>query len=211
MKYLFLHGLGQTASSWDRVLDTLDCGADISHPELSDFLQDGPCSYAALYKAFSAYCGGIAGPVCLCGLSLGGILAMQYAMEHPGKVQALVLIGTQYVMPQKLLRIQNAVFRLMPKRIFAGMGFQKREFISLCASMMALDLQGDLNKILCPALVVCGERDWANMRAALELKERIPSAELCIIKSAGHEVNLEAPEALGGALHDFFKIYGQTR
>lgn len=208
VKYLFLHGLGQTSSSWEQVLRALNCGKDIYCPELFDFLQDGPCSYAALYKTFSAYCGGIDDPVCLCGLSLGGILAMQYAVEHPEKVQALVLIGTQYVMPKKLLRVQNAVFQLMPNRTFVGMGLSKQEFVALSKSMMELDFRQDLHSIACPVLVVCGERDRANKKAALELQMLLPQAELRILKGAGHEVNVEAPEALGAALNDFFQVSG---
>lgn len=204
MTYLFLHGLGQTAASWDRVLDTPVCRGEMLRPELAGFLRDRPCGYAALYEAFSAYCGGIPGPVSLCGLSLGGILAMQYAIEHPSKVQSLVLIGTQYVMPVKLLRVQNAVFHLMPQRLFANMGFSKKDFISLTGSMMDLDLQQGLRRIACPTLVVCGERDRANMPAALELRDQIAAAELRVIKGAGHAVNTDAPEALGASLHAFW-------
>lgn len=205
MKYLLLHGLGQTAASWDRVRDTLACGAEAVCPELPELLGDGPCRYDALYGAFSACCDGISGTVSLCGLSLGGILAMQYAAEHPAKVRSLVLIGTPYGIPKRLLKLQNAVFRLMPEGAFTGTGFQKREFISLCNSMLDLELQRDLGKIACPALVICGGRDRANRRAALELKARLPSAKLCIMEGAGHEVNVEAPEALGGVLNTFWR------
>lgn len=128
MKYLFLHGLGQTASSWNRVLETLHHKADAFCPNLPDFLQGGPCGYPTLYEAFSSYCSHISESINLCGLSLGGILAMQYAIEHPEKVHSLVLIGTPYPMPRRLLRLQNAISRLMPTRMFANMGFQKQDF-----------------------------------------------------------------------------------
>lgn len=205
MTYLLLHGLGQTAASWDRVRDTLVCGAEAVCPDLPELLGDGPCRYDTLYAAFSACCDGISGPVSLCGLSLGGILAMQYAMEHPAKVCSLVLIGTQYVMPKRLLKLQNAVFRLMPKGAFTGTGSQKQALISLCNSMLDLDLQRDLGKIACPTLVICGGKDRANRQAALDLKARLPSAELCIMEGVGHEVNVEAPEALGAVLNTFWR------
>ena len=37
--------------------------------------------------------------ICLCGLSLGGVLALNYAIEHPEKIKGMVLIATQYKMP----------------------------------------------------------------------------------------------------------------
>jgi len=136
---------------------------------------------------------------------LGGILSMQYAMERPEKVRSLVLIGTQYTMPRRLLRVQNAVFHLMPKRSFARTGFQKQDLIHFCRSMLDLDLREGLERITCPTLVVCGEKDKANRAAAMELKQRLPAAELCTLKGAGHEVNVEAPEALGTVLNGFWK------
>lgn len=205
MTHLFLHGLGQTAASWDRVLKALPVGMDAVCPELSRLLEDGPCRYDRLYSALASRCDGIPGPVGLCGLSLGGILSMQYAMERPEKVRSLVLIGTQYTMPRRLLRVQNAVFHLMPKRSFARTGFQKQDLIHLCRSMLDLDLREGLEKITCPTLVICGEEDKANRPAATELKKRLPAAELCILKNAGHEVNVEAPEALGAVLNGFWK------
>ena len=82
------------------------------------------------------------GKIDLCGLSLGGILSLHYAAEHPEKVKSLVLIGTQYVMPKKLLKIQSAVFRLMPAKAFASMGFSKKDFLQLSGTMADLDLSG---------------------------------------------------------------------
>ena len=54
---------------------------------------------------------------------LGGILAMQYAIEHPEKMNSLVLIGTQYEMPKYLLKMQNLIFRIMPCSAFEKMGY----------------------------------------------------------------------------------------
>ena len=62
----------------------------------------------------------------------------------------------------------------------------------------------DLGRIACPVLVLCGERDRANRKAALELRAGIPGAEAAWIPGAGHEVNRDAPEALAEVLREFF-------
>ena len=98
-------------------------------------------------------------PLNICGLSLGGILAMQYAIEHPEKMNSLVLIGTQYEMPKYLLKIQNLIFRIMPCSAFEKMGFQKTDFINLCKSMTEINFKHELKKISCSVLVVCGDKD----------------------------------------------------
>lgn len=133
------------------------------------------------------------------------MLALNYAMEHPESVQSLVLIAAQYRMPKRTLRLQNILFRLMPKGMFSQTGFSKEDMISLCASMTDLDFSGSLSKIRCPVLVVCGEKDAANLRASKELAALIPSARLEIIPGSGHEINLDAPEKLSELLRDFYQ------
>lgn len=144
MKYIFLHGLGQVPSDWETTIKRLDLGLDVDCPNLSDWLSGKEASYLNLYHALESYCEQQEGPLHLCGLSLGGILTLHYALEHAEKVASLVLIGTQYIMPKRLLKFQNMIFHLMPNRSFRKMGFGKKDFISLSKSMMDLDFQKDL-------------------------------------------------------------------
>ena len=199
MKYIFLHGLGQVPSDWETTIKRLDFGLDVDCPDLSDWLSGKEASYFNLYRALESYCEQQEGPLHLCGLSLGGILALHYALEHAEKVASLVLIGTQYIMPKRLLKFQNMIFHLMPNRSFRKMGFGKKDFISLSKSMM------DLDKINCRVLVLCGEKDKANMSAAIELKQQINHAELELISHAGHEINKDNPVELGKILSNFYR------
>lgn len=203
MHTILLHGLGQTPASWDAVLAAWTPASPPLRPSLAELLQGGEARYDRLYQAFSAFCADLPAPVDLCGLSLGGILALHYAADHPDRVDRLVLIGAQYVMPKRLLRVQSLLFRCMPESSFRGMGLPKRDVLSLTGSMAELDFRAALPKIPCPALVVCGERDKANRQAAQELAEQLPRAELRILPGAGHEVNVDAPQALAKLLSDF--------
>lgn len=204
MKHILLHGLGQTPESWNGTVKAMKMQPDILCPDLSEWLREKEVCYDTLYHGLGVFCSQISEPINLCGLSLGGVLALQYGIENPGKVNSLVLIGTQYTMPKKLLKFQNIVFRCMPSRMFADLGFSKKEFIGLCKSMFQINFQNRLKEITCPVLVVCGEKDRANKAAALKLKELLPGAEIAIIPNAGHEVNTDTPEELGKLLSDFF-------
>lgn len=205
MKYILLHGLGQNPSSWNNTVEILERKSDILCPDLSHLLQDREVNYPNLYKAFCDYCTYLPDPLCICGLSLGGILALQYGIEHPQRVRSLVLIGTQYAMPKGLLKLQNILFRIMPDSAFKETGLGKHDFIELSQSMMELDFRKELHCLVCPVLIICGEKDHANKRASRQLKELLPHAELSILKKAGHEVNLDAPERLADILNSFFK------
>lgn len=197
MKYILLHGLGQTADDWKDTVQAIDTDSEILCPNLSEWVFDKEVCYDSLYERVKRYCNQFDEPLLLCGLSLGGILALQYAIEHSEKVVSLILIGIQYVMPKRVLKIQNICFRFMPKAMFQKMGFQKEDFISLCKSMMQLDFQKDLEKVKCPVTVVCGEKDKVNKNAAIQLSKLLKNAKLIIISDAGHEVNVDNPIALG--------------
>ncbi len=203
MKQIFVHGLGQTPASWNQTLQAMGAGETALCPDLAKLTSDA--SYNHLYAAFSAVCDACEGKLDLCGLSLGGVLALHYAIDHPQKVRSLVLIAAQYRMPKALLRFQNIVFRLMPKSMFQQTGFGKADFLRLCQTMMELDFSPSLDKIACPVLVVCGEKDSANKMASGELAGRLRTAELCLLEGAGHEVNTEAPEKLAELLRRFYK------
>lgn len=205
MKYIFLHGLGQSSSSWDKTIEALNCKTDVLCPNLADWLINQVSSYQTLYQELEQYCHQFDEPICLCGLSLGGVLALEYATKHMDKVHSLVLIGAQYRMPKHLLKIQNLFFRLMPNSMFSQMGFQKSDFISLCQSMIAIDLTDDLNKIKCPTLVLCGKKDKANQAASIQLAKLIPNAKFKMILDAGHEINVDQPIVLGKEINPFFE------
>ncbi len=208
MEYVFAHRLGQNPSSWNRIIDTISDKTTLC-PDLTAMVSQEETTYTALYQSFSNMCDRIPGPLFFCGLSLGSVLALHYTAEHPEHVTALCLIAPQYQMPKTLLRIQNVLFRLMPKAMFQQTGFTKFQFLKLCESMIDLDLSAVLHRVVCPTLVVCGERDRANKRAAQELTARLNQGHLHIIKKAGHEVNTDAPEQLAALLESFWKQCGE--
>ena len=85
MSYILLHGLGQTSSSWNDTIQTLNEDRNIFCPDLSDWIMGKQPCYDTLYKAFEKYCEQFDDTLCLVGLSLGGILAMQYSMSNTVK------------------------------------------------------------------------------------------------------------------------------
>lgn len=204
MNPIFLHGLGQTPASWDKTVACLGLENRADCLDLQSLVSGGEVTYQNLYAAFSAHCDGLGGALDLCGLSLGGVMALNYAACHPQKMRSLVLVAAQYQMPKKLLRFQNLIFRFSPSSMFQQTGFGKADFLKLCQTMMALDFSDSLSGVTCPVLVLCGEKDSANKKAAIALAERLSHARLQIIPGAGHEVNVEAPEALAKTLQSFY-------
>ena len=205
MNCIFVHGLGQGALSWGKTISLLGEGFQASSPDLFQLLGDQPTDYGHLYEVFAKFCDEQPEPLNLYGLSLGAILSMYYAVEHPDKVRSIILIGAQYKMPRILLGIQSGVFRFMPNNAFQKMGMSKSNIIQLMGSMAVLDYSDRLKDIGCSTLIVCGEKDKANMKAAQSLSHQIANARLEIIAGTGHEMNTEAPEKLADVIRGFWR------
>ena len=201
---IFVHGSGHKATSWEKTISYMTNNEDIVCPNLSSILEGKEASYVNLYSSFVKYCNEFDGQIHLCGLSLGGILALNFALDFPQKVKTLVLIGTPYKVPKVAFSFQNIIFRFLPKSIFETMAFDKKNTFALGDTMKNLDFSDRVKNIKCPTLILCGKKDSANMKSADYLSQSIRSAELKIIENTGHVVNEENPKALADILNEYY-------
>lgn len=98
-------------------------------------------------------------------------------------------------------------FKFLPQSIFDNMAFNKKDTFILGKSMKKLDFSNKVQKIKCPTLIVCGEKDSANIKSAYYLSENIKNAKLKIIENTGHVVNEEKPQILAKVLEQFYKEF----
>jgi len=95
---LLIHGLGGFAESWRHNIPELARHGRVIAVDLPGFGRSGkprrPYTTAFLAQAAGAFLRGLGvGSVRLVGHSLGGAVAARYALEHPGQVERLALIG----------------------------------------------------------------------------------------------------------------------
>lgn len=205
MTKIFIHGLGQSVSAWDGIKEHIEGKA--KYIDLIEYDVESEDVYQALYNLICKECNDEAGKVDLCGLSLGGLLAMQYATEFPNKVRSLVLINSPYKVSNILLRLQQNIFRFMPSVLFKQ-GFSKTD------SLKILDAIKKNNSIIverieASTLIIYGERDHANKKSAFELSKDIFNAKLVKIEKANHQINIEQPLKLAHAINLFWEEVGR--
>lgn len=200
MKTVLLHGLGQTAKDWKEVVRQLSI-SDVDHPELFSSADD-EISYLTILSDLEQRYSEVKEPLRICGLSLGALLAIDFAIRHEEKVASLVLIGARYKVPSLLIDLQNLIFHCMPNKAFESMGLSKSSTIKLTRSMRSLDLTSQLNSIRCPVTILCGKKDAANLKASKQLKELLPQATLRIVPNAGHELDRDAPNTIAEILNN---------
>ena len=204
MTNILIHGLGQTDKSWSKVKNILtQDNINGETPNLFEIAKNYPLTYENIFTVFVDYCNSFSDKFNLIGLSMGGLLSIDYAIAHPEKVNSITICGVPYEIPKKLLKIQNFIFKFMPKRTFENMGISKENFIQLANSMTELNIEEKILKLKCPTLVVCGEKDSANLESAYKLNNHIKNSELKIIKNVRHEINIDAPEEFAEIIKEF--------
>ncbi|MEG0522129.1 MAG: alpha/beta hydrolase [Clostridia bacterium] len=204
MKKILIHGSGHKATSWDETITYMKDNKDILCPNLSSILNGKEASYSNLYSSFIEYCNNINGQINLCGISLGGILALNFALDFPNKVASLVLIGTPHKVPKVMFSIQNIIFEFIPKSVFENMAFNKKETFILGNSMKKLDFSNKIQNIKCRTLIICGKKDSANIKSAYYLSKNIKNAKLEILENTGHIINEEKPKMLAQILDKYY-------
>jgi 3-oxoadipate enol-lactonase / 4-carboxymuconolactone decarboxylase len=162
------------------------------------------------------------------GLSLGGLVGIWLASNHPGRVDRLVLActagrfnaaesyrqraaavraqGTRQLVPASLSRWFTGPFAsrfpdvtAQYAAMLAGVGPEGYAFC--CEAVAEADLVPDLARIAARALVVGGALDPVippDLAAAT--MSAIPGATLCVLAGGAHLVNVEQPEAFNEVL-----------
>lgn len=166
------------------------------------------------------------------GVSLGAILAQDFANRFPGAVQSLACFGGYDINNfDKTLQKKNgaAQMLMMLKAVFSikwfaksnkkisaytlraqqefydmNIKFRKRSFMYL-ASLNGMVNVHQTPQRNYPVLIGCGEYDDPMaIKAVRQWKEHEPDCQTIIFENAGHCVNLDVPETFNMALEKFW-------
>ncbi|MFT4030558.1 MAG: alpha/beta fold hydrolase, partial [Protaetiibacter sp.] len=210
---VFLHGMGESADAWDAQRAALPPGFDSL---AVDVFGPGDGSGGVTSFSLDGAADGVleqidrhrADNVHLCGLSLGAMIALQLALDHPERVRSLTLAAGQVKPPRALMAVQSAVFRLLPAKVLEKQGARKDVMLSVMRAVSRTDFSSQLDAVSSPTLVLCGEKDRLNMPAARALAAGIRGADLRIIPGAGHQSHTEEPEVFATLLGEFLTRVG---
>jgi 3-oxoadipate enol-lactonase len=200
---VLLHGLGTGPSGWSPQLEAFP-------QAVAPRLEDADETLARLDAPFD-----------LCGLSLGALLALRYAGDHPERVRRLVvcagIAGLPWYFRAAQLGIAGVVRVLPSARVRKGLvsGLPEEHRAAALEEIAHVDARRASRTLRyassfrlerlppMPTLVLCGERDRPNLRLSRQLARALPDARLEVVPAAGHVANLDNPDVFNELLRDF--------
>lgn len=207
MALVFLHGLGTGPEAWEPQVAALARGGEAFAPRLQ---LDG--GFTIEREADRILHELPTGPLDLCGLSLGALVALRMALDEPERVRHLVICAGFASLPRRFRALQAAVgtiAALVPARARGELGHLDPAAIrSVFCAGRRFDVSGELGRLTVPALVLVGERDRANLDLSRALAAALPDARLEVIPEAGHVANVDAPERFNEIVGSFLAAAG---
>ncbi len=155
----------------------------------------------------------------LAGHSLGGAIAMDYALRYPGDLSGLILVGTGgrlRVAPAILESFRSGNppagmtdFAYGPQAAPELLERAKLETESVAAEVFLADFTAcdrfdvleQVSQITLPTLIICGSADRLTpTKYSRYLEKLLPQSDMIEVGEAGHMVMLEAPNELNRAV-----------
>jgi len=208
---LFLHGGALTAHTWDlcclALRDEFHCVAldQRGHGD-TDWAPDADYSIGAQREDIRGFADRLGfDRFVLVGQSMGAINGLAFAVTHPERLSALVMIDAG---PEVRRRGSSRI------REFVNGGAKPETLEEIIERALAFNprrdrqilrrLADDLANVTCPALVVRGaESDVFHQDDAERLAKNFPDGRQVAVAQAGHTVQGDNPKDLVAALREF--------
>lgn len=227
---LFLHGIGGHRQHWLSQVEYLKSSFraaawdargygdsdDYEGPlQFSDFVADA-LRVLDFFKTEKAH---------LVGLSMGGRIAREVALRHPGRLLSLTLANTSpgfdALSPEQVRKFVEERKNRTPESMKALLGSQahpgaydallesfhalrKPSYLKTLEASVSQDRAAPVENIRVRTLVITGTEDRVYPAPiAQDMARRIPGAQLVELEGCGHLSNLEQPERFNRVLMEF--------
>lgn len=236
---LLLHGLGSTAQDWELQVPLFAQKYQVVTVDVRGHGRStkpaGPYSIPQFAADIATFCDALhLQSVHLLGISMGGMIAFQMAMDRPDLLRSLIIVNSY---PEVVARNwqdrvtwyrRHVIIRLFGmKRLGAYLGkslfpelhqaelqqtlaerWLKNDKQAYLASMQAIygwSMADRLGDIHCPTLIITADQDYTSVASKEAYTAKIPDARLIVIPNSRHATPVDQPEQFNKAVLAFWE------
>ncbi|WP_397451758.1 alpha/beta fold hydrolase [Pseudomonas sp. NA-150] len=234
---LLVHGLGSSCQDWEYQIPALAAHYRVIVMDVRGHGRSDKPKERYSIPGFTADIEALIehlqlGPVHLVGLSMGGMIGFQLAVNQPQLLKSLCIVNSA---PQVKIKSGNDVMQwlkrwglgrlLSMQTIGKGLGQNlfpkpeqadlrrkiaqrwaqndKRAYLASFDAIVGWGVQERLSRICCPTLIVSADRDYTPVTLKEEYVRLIPQARLVVIKDSRHATPLDQPDVFNRTLLEF--------
>lgn len=237
---LFLHGLGSSTADWEPQMDhfaarfrciALDArgsgrSRDLAHPHGPFAMRTFAADAAALLEHLGA------APAHVVGLSMGGMIAFQLAVDSPASVRTLTITNSAPAVVPHTARQHLAVLsRKVMTRLFGPAGMSKvlarrlfprddlaslrerfiaamakndrRAYIATTNAILGWSVEERIGEIAAPTLVIAADQDYTPVAHKEAFARRMKHARVEVARDARHAFPVEDPQRFNAMVEAF--------
>lgn len=234
---LLVHGLGSSCQDWEYQIPALAARYRVIAMDIRGHGRSDKPNERYSIPGFTADIEALIdhlqlGPVHFVGLSMGGMIGFQLAVDHPQLLKSLCIVnsapqvklitandGLQWAKRWGLGRllsmsaIGNGLGQsLFPKPEQADLRRKiaerwgqndKRAYLASFDAIVGWGVQERLSRITCPTLIVSADHDYTPVKLKEDYVALISQARLVVIKDSRHATPLDQPDVFNRTLLEF--------
>jgi pimeloyl-ACP methyl ester carboxylesterase len=240
---VFIHGLGSNSRDWENQAPEFARSYRVITYDLRGHGQSDKPEGPYLMAQYADDLAGLLNSLQIesahiVGISLGGGIVLQFAIDHPQMVKTLTVVNSgptlgdpEQVRPEIERRVgivQQMGMRAMGENL-AGNLFPKpeqadlratfverwaendpRAYIEATRSMLDWNVVKGLASIQSPTLIIAADQDYSPVAAREAYAGLIPDARLVVIPDSRHATPVERPQEFNAVLKDFLDQHSGT-
>jgi 3-oxoadipate enol-lactonase len=236
---LFLHGLGSSTKDWEAQIayfaqDYRVLVADMRGHGQSDKPRGAYTMHQFASDVIALLDELKIDSVHIIGLSMGGMIAFQLAVDHPERLRSMTIVNSSPAVVPHTFQDRVSVWtrfwivrymgmrkigETLAPRLFVDPDQENlrqsfverwaandpRAYLDALRAIVGWSVEDQIGNISIPTLIVAADHDYTPVSAKEAYIAKMPSATLKIIENAHHAVAVERPDAFNTVVHDFIQ------
>jgi pimeloyl-ACP methyl ester carboxylesterase len=234
---LLIHGLGSSGEDWRLTIDALAqryrvIVADVRGHGRTD-KPPGEYSVPLFAADMAALCDTLGLPqVHVAGISMGGMIAFQLAIDHPSLVRSLTVLNSGPDMAPRDPRLRFALFlrkllartlgpqrlgKMVAKKLFpepsqttlreeiaARIGANDPDvYMRSLRAILGWSVEDRIGGISCPVLAIASDQDYTPVSLKEKYVAKLAHGKLAVVRNSRHAVTADQPERVVSLLTTF--------